>query len=135
MSLGSSVGCHGDLIIYLRDEFNFKLKNDSIPSKLWEGILLEISDGILPQPIILGNIYRPPRNNNDNSTIRNFTNDLSTVLNEFTKLNHNIVITGDFNINLLEINERECYGEFLDMMISSELFPKLVYLQESSKPK
>ena len=88
-------------------------------------IVLEISDGLLPQPIILGNIYRPPRNNNDNSNIRNFTYELSTVLNEFTKLNYSIIITGDFNINLFEINERACYGEFLDMIISTELYPKI----------
>ena len=125
ISFGSSVGNHGGLIIYIRDEFKFKVKTVNIPSKLWECQFLEISDGLLPQPIILGNIYRPPRNNNDNSTIRNFTYELSTVLNEFTNLNYNIIITGDFNINLLEINERECYGEFLDMMISNELFPKI----------
>ena len=88
-------------------------------------IVLEISDGLLPQPIILGNIYRPPRNNNDNSNIRNFTYELSTVLNEFTKLNYSIIITGDFHINLFEINERECYGEFLDMIISTERYPKI----------
>ena len=68
----------------------------------------------------------PPRNNKNNSTIRNFTNELSTVLNEFTKFNHNIVITGDFNINLLE---------FLDMMILSELFPKITLPTRKCKTK
>ena len=120
ISFGSSAGNHGGLIFYIRDEFKFKVKTVNIASKLWECQFPEISDGLLPQPIILGSIYRPPRNNNDNSTIRNFTYELSTVLNEFTKLNYNIIITGDFNINLLEINELECYGEFIDMMISNE---------------
>ena len=125
ISFGSSVGNHDGFIIYIRDDFKFKVKTVNIPSKLWECQFLEIPDGLLPQPIILRNIYPPPRNNNDNSTIRNFTNELSTVLNDFTKLNYNIIITGDFNINLLEIYERECYGDFLYMMLSNELFPKI----------
>ena len=78
-----------------------------------------------------GKHLSPPRKNNDNSTIRNFTNELSKVLNEFTELNHNIVITGDFNINLLEINECEFYGEFLDMMI----FPKISLPTRKCKTK
>ena len=68
--------------------------------------------------IILGNVYRPPRNNNDNNSIRGFNNEFSTVLNKVTKLTKNTTITGDFNINLLELNEREAYGEFLDLMIT-----------------
>ena len=43
----------------------------------------------------------------------------STVLNKVTKLTKNTIITGDFNINLLELNEREAYGEFLDLMITN----------------
>ena len=70
-----------------------------------------MSDGFLPQPIILGNICRPPRNNNDNSTVRKFTYELSTVLNKFTKMNYNIIITGDLNINLLEIRSGD-YAQF-----------------------
>ena len=57
------------------------------------------------------------------------------MLNEFTNLNYNIVITGDFNINLLEINERKCYGKFLDMMISSELFPQISLPTRKCKTK
>ena len=40
------------------------------------------------------------------------------------KPNLNIIMSGDFNINLLEINERERCGKFLDLVITSELFPK-----------
>ena len=88
-------------------------------------MFLEIGGGLLPQPILLGNVYRPPWNNNDNDSIRRFNTELSSILNILTKSNLNIIISGDFNINLLEINERECYGEFLDLMITNELFRKI----------
>ena len=91
--------------------------------------------GNLTQPIILVNVYRPPRNNNDNNTIRGFINEFASVLNNFPRSKNNIVITGDFNINLLEINERECYGEFLDLMITNELFPKISLPTRRSKTK
>ena len=109
--------------------------NAHAPSNMWEFMFLEISGGSLPQPILLGNGYRPPRNNNDNDSIRRFYTELSSVLNILTKSNLNIIISGDFNINLLEINERECYGEFLDLMITNELFPKLVSQREDVKQK
>ena len=107
VALGSTVGKHGGLMIYLREEFRYKTITFNVPSKLWECLLLEISGGHLTQPIILGNVYRPPRNNNDNNSIRGFNNEFSSVLNKVTKLTKNTIITGDFNINLLELNERE----------------------------
>ena len=88
-------------------------------------MFLEISEGSLSRFILLGNVYRPPRNNNDNDSIRRFNTESSSVLNILAKSNLNIIISGDFNINLLEINERECYGEFQDLMIMNELFSKI----------
>lgn len=125
IALSSTVGSHGGLMVYLKDCFRYEIKKINVPSKMWECLFLEVSGGNLSQPLIVGNIYRPPRNNNDNQTIRNFTNELSDVIENFTKLSKNILISGDFNINLLEINERECFGEFLDLMITNELFPKI----------
>ena len=97
-------------MIYLKDDYSYKIMNAHAPSNMLECMFLEISGGSLPQPILLGNVYRPPRNNNDNDSIRRFDTESSSVLNIFTKSNLNIIISGDFNINLLEINERECYA-------------------------
>ena len=135
VALGSTVGKHGGLMIYLREEFRYKTITFNVPSKLWECLFLEISGGHLTQPIILGNVYRPPRNNNDNNSIRGFNYEFSSVLNKVTKLTKNTIITGDFNINLLELNEREAYGEFLDLMITNELFPKISLPTRRSKTK
>ena len=88
-------------------------------------MFLEISEGSLSRSILLGNVYRPPRNNNDNDSIRRFNTESSSVLNILAKSNLNIIISGDFNINLLEKNERECYGEFQDLMIMNELFSNI----------
>ena len=131
----STVGRNGGLIIYLKDDYSYKIMNAHAPSNMWECMFLEISGGSLPQPILLGNVYRPPRNNNDNDSIRRFNTELSSVINILTKSNLNIIISGEFNINLLEINERECYGEFLDLMITNELFQKISLLTRRCKTK
>ena len=34
-------------------------------------------------------------------------------------------ILGDFNINLLQINERENFSEFFDMMFTNSFFPQI----------
>ena len=67
-----------------------------------------MSDGFLPQPIILGNIAARLETI---TTIPPYGNLLSTVLNKFTKMNYNIIITGDLNINLLEIRSGD-YAQF-----------------------
>ena len=38
-----------------------------------------------------------------------------------------VIITGDFNINLLKINEKEIFWEFLKSLISHSYFPKITF--------
>ena len=38
-----------------------------------------------------------------------------------------VIITGDFNINLLKINEKEIFCEFLKSLISHGYFPKITF--------
>ena len=38
-----------------------------------------------------------------------------------------VIITGDFNINLLKINEKEIFCEFLKSLISHSYFPKITF--------
>ena len=66
----------------------------------WEGLIVQINGGNLSKSITIGNIYRPPRTSNDN------LNELSSIV---SLLEHNckntIIIAGDFNINLLKLND------------------------------
>ena len=39
--------------------------------------------------------------------------------------NHNVILAGDFNINLLKVNENIVYGEFLDLLMSLSLNPQI----------
>ena len=52
---------------------------------------------------MIANIYRPPRslNENYNEFIHEFSNDISSLKNHHKQ---NLILAGDFNINMLKIN-------------------------------
>ena len=78
----------------------------------WEGLTIQITGSNLSKTITIGNIYRPPRSCNEN--INNFIDEFSKT----TTLENSsyLIITWDFNINLLKINENRIYSDFVDTM-------------------
>ena len=46
-------------------------------------------------------------------------------INEFTSLVQDLVLAGDYNLNLLKINENEICCEFFDLLTSHSLFPHI----------
>ena len=52
---------------------------------------------------------------------------------ELNRHNREVVITGDFNMNLLKLKERSKYAEFLDTMIKNSYFPKITLPTRLSK--
>ena len=73
--------------------------------------------------MIIGNIYRPPRDPNEN--YMQFLNEFTSIISLIDKTNSDIIIAGDFNINLLKINEKNIVGEFFDMLISNSFYPHI----------
>ena len=54
-------------------------------------------------------------------------NEFNPIINSINNLNCDAILAGDFNIDLLRINEREKYNTFLDTMISNSYFPNICY--------
>ena len=96
-------------------------------SKIWEGLFIELFGDQLSKPVILGNVYRPPFENNNNHIIEMFVEQFSPVMHSINDRNLQAIVAGDFNINLLKIQEREKYCEFLDLMCTNELYPKITF--------
>jgi hypothetical protein len=74
--------------------------------------------------LVLGNIYRPPRNNIDN--YNTFINDLNLILSNFQRSKCDVAIAGDFNIDLLKIQDRQIFHDYFDTFISNGFIPKIV---------
>ena len=81
-------------------------------SDIWEGLFIDVSGYNLHRPNTIGDIHRPPHNNNNNANIK----EISTIINKLQKENEYATIVDDFNINLLQINEREKFDEFFYLM-------------------
>ena len=116
---------HGGLLIYLNDDFTYDQRTLYKHSDIWEGVFVDVSGPSLNRPLTIGNIYRPPHDNNNNENISKFIADLSPIIDLLQSENKYATVVGDFNINLLQINEREKFSEFFDMMCTNSFFPKI----------
>ena len=67
--LPATCSSHSGLAIYLHDSYQFSQVNFNYTKHLWEGLLMEISGNGLKKKISLANIYRPPRDRNNDVSI------------------------------------------------------------------
>ena len=90
----------GGLVIYVAEKY--LVKNKHVPDNFteqWELQLVEISGENLAKNIIIGNIYRLPRNLNSNYT--NFNDEIGRFLSSLDNCTCEVILAGDYNINLL----------------------------------
>ena len=80
----------------------------------------------LRKPLTICNIYRPPHDDDSNDNISNFLFELSPpILGILQKENTHVVVVGDFNINLLQINGREKFEDFFALMWTNSFYPMI----------
>ena len=85
----------------------------------------DIQDGGLKRILTLGNIYRPPRNVNEN--YEKFIEEVTPILTHLLNHKHECVLVGDFNINLIKITEKEAFSKFYDTIITNSFIPTITY--------
>ena len=100
---GSKCTKHGGLMIYLNESYSYKIRNLFTNSNIWEGLFIDINGGNLCRTFTIGNIYRSPHDNNNNTNIQQFISELSPIIEIIQRENTYAAIVGDFNINLLQI--------------------------------
>ena len=120
---GKTCGNKGGLVMYINNCFNYKIIMTLNQFDHWERQFEKITGGGLSKDVIIGNIYRPPRDLNEN--YMQFLNKFASIISLLDQTNCDISIAGDFNINLLKINEKNNVGEFFDMLISNSFYPHI----------
>ena len=115
----------GGLMIYLKDDYSYKVLNFPEHSNIWESQLIEISGGTLAKKIILGNIYRPPRNSINDYDI--FNREFTGALDYLENLGPEILNAGDFNINLLDVHNREKVENYFTSVTSQGFIPLITF--------
>ena len=73
--------------------------------------------------LILGNIYRPPKDLNQN--YHTFINEFSETLDYLHNQKSEIIIAGDYNIDLLRLKEKPMFNEYFDSVLGFGFFPKI----------
>ena len=122
-----SCSAHGGLIIYLKDDYTYKERQLCNDSNIWEGLFIDIEHEGLDNKITLANIYRPPKNHDNNTVLSKFNDEIRPIVTQLSQERSNFIVTGDTNINLLKINERIKFQEYFDIFITNGLFPKIAF--------
>ena len=121
---GKTISQHGGLFTYIKDCYNYT-ERPLCNSRIYEGLFIDVFSDNFLKKMTLVNIYRPPRNNNRISEINSFNEEIEPIIDGLSKEKSSLFISGDFNINLLEINNKECYQDFLDIFVTRGLFPQI----------
>ena len=123
ISQGKICTAHGGLAIYLCNKYDYNSIKIYQNSQVWEGQFIEIIGKQLDKKVILGNIYRPPGHNNE--TCQTFINEFIPLLDHLQKCKSEVIIAGDYNIDLLQIKENGIFGKYLDSVVAQGFFPKI----------
>ena len=102
-SRGHRCTSHGGLLTYVDESINTCALDVDNNSQIWEGMFLLIKDNHTEKETILGNIYRPPHDNNNKENVQTFVSELNPVLSRLSENNRDCIMAGDYNINLLHI--------------------------------
>ena len=77
----------------------------------------------LQKKFTLCNIYRPPRDSNKELDL--FLKDFIPIIEKLSTESSDKIVVGDFNIDLLKLNTRQKYTEYLDLMLCNGFQPKV----------
>ena len=118
------VSSWGGLVTYFRDD----LKIEELPvyneSKIWEGQFFNVTSANFSYKITLGNIYKASRNYNV-ADMRAFISEFEPIVNKLCKEKIQLLLAGDFNINLLKCDTFQLFNEFYELLLSFGLIPNI----------
>ena len=123
LPLAPTVSTHSGLVTYLHKSFTYKVRNFPIHSDVWEGQFLDIYHPNIKHKITICNIYRPPRENVE--LIHTFISDVVPILEQLSKENSEVLFLGDFNLDLLKVNQKAIIGTYLDTFVGSGFIPSI----------
>ena len=126
ISRGKTCTGHGGLITYIHDKFNFTIRDLCPESDIWEGLFVDIYNEDINKKVTLCNIYRPPKRNDCNAILESFNSELRPIISSLANENSHCIFTGDFNIDLLKVNERIEYQEYFYLFVTNSFLPNIV---------
>jgi endonuclease/exonuclease/phosphatase family metal-dependent hydrolase/ABC-type dipeptide/oligopeptide/nickel transport system ATPase component len=127
ISKGKSCSAHGGVAIYLLEHYNYSILNAPEVPEVSDSLFLEISipgQSHKSDSVVIFSVYKPPRNSPD--IIRSFIDNLHSVF-AYLHRKKNVIITGDFNLDLLKFRQNTHINEFLESLLQSSFAPKITF--------
>ena len=117
---------HGGLMVYIHDSFTFSIRDIDMNSSIWEGLFIDVYKECMDKKITICNIYRPPKKNDCNAIIEKFIDELRPITTCLANENSNVIFAGDYNIDLLKLNDRAKFQEYFDLFVTNGFLPNIV---------
>ena len=110
----------GGVGLYIKDSLNFHVCNDLtlMNEQIFESIFINIQ--FMNKEITCGTIYRSPQTNQEAAT--QFFNHLENTLKILNKSKNRSFIMGDFNIDLLDVNNNNL-ETYVETMFDYNFYP------------
>jgi exonuclease III len=122
----SSCSAHGGVAIYLNDQYSYKSIPVSSRNNIWDGMFIEVENfSNTAKNVIIGNIYRPPRNNVIN--YREFFDEMNEIFSSYQRLRKEVIIVGDFNLDLLKLNDNQHIRDYFELIMSCGFLPRITF--------
>ena len=102
----NSASSKGGLVTYLHKSLKFEELNIQYDKGIWEGQFFKITNG--NKQVIIGNVYRPPRT--CVASLYAFFDGFKCSIEQLGRRNSELVVVGDFNIDLLKIYENPLHN-------------------------
>ena len=124
ISKGKHCSEHGGLMIYVHDDFDYELFSVYENSTGWENLFIKIHDKKRnSKKFVVGNIYRVPNELSENLQI--FNEEFAQTLEILQTMRSHVYIGGDFNIDLLKINQKHHYNAFYENLVTAGYLPRI----------
>ena len=110
----------GGTLLYIDKSIKYKLRKDLniFEKKMIESTFIEILNK-KQKNLIIGCVYKHSKDE-----VKDFTNNhMIPLLHKLSNENKDIVIMGDFNVNLINCNDDKNISNFLDTMLSHSFLP------------
>ena len=111
----------GGVSLFIKDHIEYTVRPDMcLNNEIIESLFIEIDKQVLGKTknVLIGVIYRPP--GTDIKRFNDRVEELLAVIKSENKLSY---MMGDWNINLLSVEQHEPSQDFLDLMMSHSLVP------------
>ena len=123
VTLGKTASGHGGLAMYVHNSIKYTLLAGPKCSETWEGMFIELI-GDRGKKVIIGNIYRPPHNLI--ASLDSFIDSFVAYIAKF-RCGRELVVAGDYNIDILKIGKNLHYSQFFESLCSLAILPRITY--------